>query len=104
MHNVSVGDIFTDSNEVYRVVEVLHSEDFPDDPYLVVESFVSGSGFERDEIGFSLLQAEYHSLQHYKAKAKACEGGSVSFAGPAAARWKEIYQMSPPPAGVKLID
>ena len=64
MHNVSVGDIFTDSNEVYRVVEI--HQGVTDDPYLVVESFVSGSGFERDEIGFSLLQAEYHSLQHYK--------------------------------------
>ena len=70
MHNVSVGDIFTDSNEVYRVVEIQHSKEFPDDPYLVVESFVSGSGFERDEIGFSLLQAEYHSLQHYKVASK----------------------------------
>jgi hypothetical protein len=70
MHNVSVGDIFTDSNEVYRVVEVQHFEDFPDEPYLVVESFVSGSGFERDEIGFTLLQAESYSLQHYKVAIK----------------------------------
>jgi hypothetical protein len=84
MHNVSVGDIFTDSNEVYRVVEIKHTKEFPDDPYLVVETFVSGSGFERNEVGFTLLQAEYYSLQHYKAEAKVCEAGSISFAGPAA--------------------
>ena len=70
MHNVSVGDIFTDSNEVYRVVEIQHGKEFPDDPYLVVESFVSGSGFERGVVGFSLLQAEYYSLQHYKVAIK----------------------------------
>ena len=105
MHNVSVGDIFTDSNEVYRVVEILHSEDFPDDPYLVVESFVSGSGFTaRSDVGFALSKVEYYSLQHYKAEAKVCEAGSISFAGPTATHWKEIYQMSPPPAGVKLLD
>ena len=30
--------------------------------------------------------------------------GTISFAGPGANRWKEIYKMSPPPAGVELID
>jgi hypothetical protein len=70
MHNVSVGDIFTDSNQVYRVVEVQHTKEFPDDPYLVVETFVSCSGFERKEFGFDLLQAEHYFLQHYKAVVK----------------------------------
>ena len=30
--------------------------------------------------------------------------GTISFAGPGADRWKEIYKMSPPPEGVTLID
>ena len=30
--------------------------------------------------------------------------GTISFSGPGANRWKEIYKMSPPPAGVELID
>lgn len=30
--------------------------------------------------------------------------GTISFAGPGANRWKEIYKISPPPAGVDLID
>ena len=30
--------------------------------------------------------------------------GTISFSGPGANRWKEIYKMSPPPEGVTLID
>ena len=30
--------------------------------------------------------------------------GTISFSGPGANRWKEIYKMSPPPDGVELID
>jgi len=30
--------------------------------------------------------------------------GTISFSGPGANRWKEIYKMSPPPDGVTLID
>jgi len=50
MHNVSVGDIFTSSTEVYRVVEVLENEECSDDPLFVVELLVSGSGFVLDDI------------------------------------------------------
>ena len=67
MHNVSVGDIFTSSTEVYRVVEVLENEECPDDPLFVVELLVSGSGFVLDDISFTLAQAEKYNLQHYKA-------------------------------------
>lgn len=67
MHNVSVGDIFTSSTEVYRVVEVLENEVCSEDPLLVVEVLVSGSGFELDETGFTLAEAEKYNLQHYKA-------------------------------------
>jgi len=30
--------------------------------------------------------------------------GTISFSGPGANRWKEIYKKSPPPEGVTLID
>lgn len=65
--NVSVGDIFTNSDEIYRVLALQYAEDFPDDPYLEVELFVSGSGFVRENLGFTILQAqEQFKLQHYK--------------------------------------
>ena len=67
MHNVSVGDIFTSSTEVYRVVEVLENEERPWNPLLVVEVLVSGSGFELDDTGFTLAEAEKFNLKHYKA-------------------------------------
>lgn len=67
MHNVSVGDIFTGSTEVYRVIEVLENEELPGYPLLVVEVLVSGSGFELDEYGFTLAEAEKFNLKHYKA-------------------------------------
>lgn len=67
MHNVSVGDIFTSSTEVYRVVEVLENELWSEDPLLVVEVLVSGSGFELDEMGITLAEVEKYNLQHYKA-------------------------------------
>ena len=67
MHNVSVGDIFTSSTEVYRVVEILVKDKFPEDPLLVVEVLVSGSGFELDETDFTLAEAEKFNLKHYKA-------------------------------------
>ena len=54
MHNVSVGDIFTDSDNVYRVIQFINNGEFPDNPLIAVETFTSGSGFELD-------------LQHYKA-------------------------------------
>ena len=46
MHNVSVGDIFMDSNEVFRVIEVLENEKFPEDPLIEVEVCMSGPGRE----------------------------------------------------------
>ena len=67
MHNVSVGDIFTSSTEVYRVVEVLENEERPWNPLLVVEVLVSGSGFELDDTGFTLAETEKFNLKHYKA-------------------------------------
>ena len=67
MHNVSVGDIFTSSTEVYRVVEVLENEERPWSPLIVVEVLVSGSGFELDDTGFTLAEAEKFNLKHYKA-------------------------------------
>lgn len=67
MHNVSVGDIFTSSTEVYRVVEVLENEVCSEDPLLVAELMVSGSGFELDDISFTLAEVEKYNLQHYKA-------------------------------------
>lgn len=70
-HNVSVGDIFTDLDGVYRVLEVRDNEDFPEDPFITVETFECGSGFRArlcagDE-GFNFLQAKQYNLQHYKA-------------------------------------
>ena len=67
MHNVSVGDIFTSSTEVYRVVEVLENEVCSEDPLLIAELMVSGSGFELDDISFTLAEAEKYNLKHYKA-------------------------------------
>jgi len=67
MHNVSVGDIFTSSTEVYRVVEVLENEVSPDNPNITVETFVSGSGFVFDDEDFNLLEVKRYDLQHYKA-------------------------------------
>ena len=40
----------------------------------------------------------------YKGKVDELKQGTISFSGPGANRWKEIYKMSPPPAGVELID
>lgn len=68
MHNVSVGDIFMDTNEVFRVIEVLENEKFPEDPLIEVEVCMSGPG--REGLGdwsFTLEQAEKFNLKHYKA-------------------------------------
>ena len=67
MHNVSVGDIFTSSTEVYRVVEVIENEERPWRPLLIAELMVSGSGFELDDISFTLAEVEKYNLKHYKA-------------------------------------
>lgn len=40
----------------------------------------------------------------YKGKVDELKQGTISFSGPGANRWKEIYKMSPPPEGVTLID
>ena len=66
MHNISAGDIFTDSNEIYRVLEVFDDYQFPYNPYLIIEKFVSGIGFEEEESGFTLQQSKEYKLQHYK--------------------------------------
>ena len=66
MHNVSVGDIFTDSNNVYRVTQFINNSEFPHNPLIAVETFISGSGFELEDGSFTLLQAKKYNLQHYK--------------------------------------
>ena len=66
MHNVSVGDIFTDSNNVYRVIQFINNSEFPHNPLIAVETFISGSGFELEDGSFTLLQAKKYNLQHYK--------------------------------------
>lgn len=69
MHNVSVGDIFVNSNEVYRVKSVSASPELPDDPYIDVDVF-TGSCFEQPKpwgFEFTLSQSKDYSLQHYKA-------------------------------------
>ena len=40
----------------------------------------------------------------YKGKVDELKQGTISFSGPGANRWKEIYKKSPPPDGVTLID
>ena len=65
-HNVSVGDIFTDSNNVYRVIQFVNNGEFPLNPLIAVETFISGSGFELEDGSFTLLQAKQYNLQHYK--------------------------------------
>lgn len=40
----------------------------------------------------------------YKEEEDEAEEGTISFAGPGADRWKEVYKKSPPPDGVTLID
>lgn len=67
-HNVSVGDIFMDSNEVYRVIEVLENEERPWRPLIEVEVCMSGPG--REGLGnwsFTPAEAEKYNLKHYKA-------------------------------------
>jgi hypothetical protein len=38
MHNISVDDVFTVSNESMRVREVIDNVENPDDPILIIES------------------------------------------------------------------
>ena len=72
MNNVSVGDIFTNSDDIYRVVALHHREEFPDDLYIKAEVFVSGSGFKKEDnysvasCVFTLTEAVKYKLQHYK--------------------------------------
>jgi hypothetical protein len=49
MHNISIGDILTDSNEVYRVIAIHHREESLDNPYLEVAVFI----WEGDILKFS---------------------------------------------------
>jgi hypothetical protein len=49
MHNISIGDILTDSNEVYRVIAIHHTEESLDNPYLEVAVFI----WEGDILKFS---------------------------------------------------
>jgi len=73
MHNVSVGDLFVGGDEIYRVVKIFPSFEYPNDPYLQVEHLVAGDGFvqehfsNKEAFGFSVEQASDYKLQHYKA-------------------------------------
>jgi|GEM_PF-1211755 hypothetical protein len=49
MHNISIGDILTDSNEVYRVIAIHNTEESLDNPYLEVAVFI----WEGDILKFS---------------------------------------------------
>jgi len=40
MHNVSIGDIFTNSEDIYRVLDLHQREESPDDPFIEAEVFV----------------------------------------------------------------
>ena len=67
--NISVGDIFMSSNELYRVTHVQVSKMFPDDPYFEVDLFVSGKGWTDvgDDAGFLLSEIKYKGLTFFKA-------------------------------------
>ena len=66
--NISVGDIFVySSNEVYRVILIKDSKEFPEDPVIEVETYLSGIGFERTGLTLTARQTKDVNLKHYKA-------------------------------------
>ena len=73
MHNVSIGDIFTNSEDIYRVLALHQREESPDDPFIEAEVFFSDRGFMKGDeysvgsCGFTLSQAVESKLKHYKA-------------------------------------
>jgi hypothetical protein len=73
MHNVSIGDIFTNSEDIYRVLALHQREESPDDPFIEAEVFVSDRGFTKGDnysvgsCGFTLTEAKNYKLKHYKA-------------------------------------
>jgi hypothetical protein len=64
---VSVGDIFMNSNEIYRVTYVQQSKTFPDNPYFEVDVWVAGSGWEDHDDGFLHCEVKYNGLTFFKA-------------------------------------
>ena len=76
MHNIEIGDVFITSNDIYKVVDIHINKDFPNDPYLSVETFVSGEGWSEERMsdgslfGFTLLEANQCSFKHFKAQAE----------------------------------
>ncbi len=66
-NNISVGDIFMSSNELYRVTDVQQSKMFPDDPYFEVDMFVSGKGWtDVGDDGFLLSEIKYKQITFFK--------------------------------------
>jgi len=63
---VSVGDIFMDSDELYRVTYVRHSEMYPD-TYFEVDVWVAGSGWEDHDDCLLLSEVKYKGLTFFKA-------------------------------------
>jgi hypothetical protein len=64
---VQVGDIFINDSagDIYKVIEILNGEIFPDDPFFRV---VSLDDREQDTSGgFTLFQAREANLELYKA-------------------------------------
>jgi hypothetical protein len=66
--NISIGDIFIYlSNEVYRVILIQDSKEFPEDPVIEVETYLSGIGFEKTGLTLTAQQTKDFNLKHYKA-------------------------------------
>jgi hypothetical protein len=66
--NISIGDIFVYvSNEVYRVISIQDSKEFPEDPVIEVETYLSGIGFEKTGLTLTARQTKDFNLTHYKA-------------------------------------
>jgi hypothetical protein len=73
MHNISIGDIFINSDDIYKVIALRQRDEFPDDPFIEAEVFFSDRGFIKGDnysvgsCGFTLSQAVESKLKHYKA-------------------------------------
>jgi len=72
MHNIEIGDVFISPDDIYKVVDIQTSRDFPDDPYLYVETFINGYGWREERMsdgrrwGFTLFEANRWDFKHFK--------------------------------------
>ena len=70
MHNISIGDIFTNLEDIYRVLALHQREESPDDPFIEAEVFVSDRGFTKGDnysvgsCGFTLTEAKNYALNN----------------------------------------